>query len=172
MLVILRIVGVFNAAIWLGGAVFFTFGVARGVFSEEMKRVFPDEYTGFIGQVLIARYFTFNVICGLIALGHFLAEMIYVGKPFRRFTCSFLALLLALGLLGQYFFAPRIQSLHHLKYRGPVEQRPAAAQQLKRLHAFSMIGNLFSLGALVFYTWQITTPADPARFVNSGKFRS
>ena len=125
----------------------------------------------FIGQQLIGRYFTLHLICGFIALGHFFAEMIYAGKSFRRFTPLLLALVLALGLLGGSFFAPRIKALAHLKYRGTPEQRPVAAQQLKRLHAFSASGNLLSLLALVIYTWQITHPADPTRFVGSGKFR-
>ena len=171
MLIVLRFIGVFNAAIWLGAAVFFTFGVAPGVFSAEMKKVFPDEYTGYIGQVLIGRYFTLHLICGLIALGHFFAEMIYAGKSFRRFTFMLLAVVLALGLLGGYFFAPKIKALAHLKYRGTPEQRPMAAQQLKRLHAVSASGNLLSLIALVLYTWQITNPSDQMRFVGSGKFR-
>ena len=171
MLIVLRFIGVFNAAIWLGAAVFFTFGVAPGVFSAEMKRIFGDEYTGFIGQQLISRYFALHLICGLIALGHFFAEMIYAGKSFRRFTFTLLAVILALGLLGGYFFTPRIKALAHLKYRGTPDQRPAAAQQLKRLHAFSASGNLLSLIALVLYTWQITHPSEPTRFVGTSKFR-
>lgn len=171
MLIVLRIIGVFNAAIWLGAAIFFTFGVAPGVFGDEMKKVFPGEYTGFIGQVLIGRYFTFSLVCGLIALGHFFAEMIYTGKSFRRFTFTLLAGVLALGLLGGSVFAPKIKALHHLKYRGPADQRPAAEQQLKRLHAVSASANLLSLIALVLYTWQITNPSDPTRFVGSTKFR-
>ena len=171
MLIVLRIIGVFNAAIWLGAAIFFTFGVAPGVFSEEMRKFFPGEYTGIIGQVLIGRFFTFSLVCGLIALGHFFAEMMYAGKSFRRFTFALLALVLALGLLGGHVFAPKIKELHHLKYRGPVEQRPAAEQQLKRLHAISATANLLSLIALIIYTWQVTNPSDPTRFVGSGKFR-
>lgn len=163
--------GIFNAAIWLGSALFFTFGVAPGVFSPEMKKVFGDEYTGFIGQQLIGRYFTVNLICCLIGIGHFAAEIIYAGKPFRRLTFGLLIGMLALGVLGGYLFSPRIKTLAHQKYRGPVEQRPAAAADLKRLHAMSMIGNTLSLLALIVYTWQVSNPPDPMRFVGTGKFR-
>ncbi|HEY0550671.1 MAG TPA: DUF4149 domain-containing protein, partial [Verrucomicrobiae bacterium] len=97
MFVVLRAIGIFNAAIWLGSAIFFTFGVAPGIFSDGMKEVFApktsafgDYYLGIIAQHLISRYFTVNLVCGLVALAHFFGEMIYAGKPFRRFTFSLL----------------------------------------------------------------------------------
>ena len=171
MLVVLRIIGVFNAAIWLGTTVFFTLGVARGVFSPEMKKLFPGEYTGLIGQVLIARYFTFHIVCCLIAIAHFVAEMIYAGKPFRRFTFGLLIGILALGLLGQRVFAPKIKEAHQARYHGPVEQRAEAEKRFGRLHGFSAGGNLLTMLALIIYTWQVTNPSDPMRFVGTAKFR-
>lgn len=171
VLVVLRAIGVFNAAVWLGAAIFFTFGVAPGIFSDEMKRVFGPYYTGVIGQNLIARYFAVNLICGVIAIVHFFAEIIYTGKPFRRFTVGLLITVLSLGLLGQYVFAPKIKAVHHTKYLGAADDRPAAEKQLSRLHAVSSIGNLISLIALVIYTWQVTNPPDYTRFVSAQKFR-
>lgn len=179
MLVVLRAIGIFNAAIWLGSAVFFTFGVAPGIFSPGMKEVFApqgapleDYYLGVIAQQLIERYFTVNLVCCLIALAHFFGEMIYAGKPFRRFTFSLLVGILALGLLITYVFAPKIKTVHYVKYRGTPDQRPAARQQMSRLHAISASGNLLSLIALVLYTWKVTNPSDPMRFVGAtSKFR-
>lgn len=178
MLIVLRIIGTFNAAIWLGGALFFTLGVQPGVFSPEMKQVFAppgaplrEYYLGFIAQQLIARYFTFSLVCALIALGHFFAEMIYTGKPFRRFTFGLLAGVLAIGLTSTYFFAPRIQRLHHDKYRAAPVRQITAAQEMRRLHALSATGNVFVLIALMIYTWQVTNPSDPTRFVGTAKFR-
>jgi hypothetical protein len=171
VLVVLRSIGIFNAAIWLGSALFFTFGVAPAVFSDEMKRVFGQYYTGIIAQNIIGRYFAVSLICGVIALGHFFAEIIYAGKFFRRFQFSLIVLMLVLGLLGGYLFAPKIKVTHHIKYLGPVEQREAAQKQLARLHAVSMTGNLFNLIALIVYTWRVTNPPDQTRFVSAQKFR-
>jgi hypothetical protein len=171
VLVVLRIIGTFNAAIWLGAALFFTFGIAPGIFSVEMKRVFGDYYTGIIAQNLIGRYFVVNLVCALIALVHFFAEIIYAGKPFRRIPFTLIVLMLVLGLLAGNLFAPKIKAVHNLKYRGPIEQREAAAKQLARLHAVSMTGNLIGLIALVIYTWQVTNPSDHMRFVSAQKFR-
>ena len=171
MLIVLRIVGVFNAAIWLGSVVFFTFGVAPGIFSPEMKRVFGDFYAGVIGQNLIGRYFVVNLVCGIVAIVHFFAEMIYAGKPFRRFTFVLLVTVLALSLVGGYVYTPKIKALHQLRYRGTADERPLAEQQFKRLHAVSATGNLFSLIALIIYTWRVSNPPDPTRFVSAQKFR-
>jgi len=171
VLLVLRIIGVFNAAIWLGSAVFFVLAVAPGVFSEEMKRVFGAYYTGVIGQHLVGRYFAVNLICCGIAFVHFFAEIIYTGKPFRRFTFGLLIGVLSLGLLGAYVFSPKIKAVHRVKYLGETAERPAAEQQLKRLHAVSSVGNLISLIALVIYTWQVTNPPDYTRFVSAQKFR-
>ena len=171
MLLVLRIVGIFNAAIWLGSAIFFTFGIAPATFSAEMKRVFGDYYTGVIAQNLIASYFTVNLICGLIALAHFFGEMIYAGRPFRRFTFGLILVMLGLGLVGAKIFSPKIKAVHQVKYLGNADARPGAKQQLARLHAVSATGNLISLIALVIYTWRVTNPTEQTRFVSAQKFR-
>lgn len=178
MLIALRIVGIFNAAIWLGSALFFTFGIAPAIFSDEMRQTFAppggpmgDYYLGVIAQHLIGRYFTVNLVCGVIALAHFFGEIIYAGRPFNRLTFGLIVIVLVLGLVAGALSAPKIKALHQAKYRGPAEQRPAAAQQLSRLHAVSMSGNLLSLVALVLYTWRASNPADHLRFVGTQKFR-
>jgi hypothetical protein len=143
-----------------------------------MKQVFAPPgaplgnfYLGLIAQNLIDRYFALNLICCIIALGHFFAEMIYAGKPFRRLTFALLLGLLSLGLLGGYVFSPRIKAVHDIKYRGKPEERAAATQQLARLHAVSRTGYFVSLVALIIYTWQVTNPSDHTRFVSASKFR-
>jgi hypothetical protein len=178
VLIALRIVGLFNAAIWLGSALFFTFGIAPAIFSDEMRRVFVqpgsplgDYHLGIIAQHLIGRYFTVNLVCGVIALAHFFGEIIYAGRLFNRLTFGLIVGILGLGLLASTIFAPRLKTLHQDKYIGPVEQRAAAAQQFSRLHAVSMSGNLLSLIALVLYTWRASNPADHLRFVGTQKFR-
>jgi hypothetical protein len=178
VLIVLRIIGTFNAAIWLGAAVFFTLGIQPGVFSPEMKQVFAppgaplrEYYLGFIAQQLIARYFTLSLVCALIALGHFFAEMIYAGKPFRRFTFGLLVGVLGVGLMSAHFFTPRIQQAHHDKYRAAPARQITAAQEMRKLHALSATGNVLVLIALMLYTWQVTNPSDPTRFVGTAKFR-
>ena len=171
MLVLLRTVGIFNAAIWLGAGIFFTIGIAPASFTPEMKRVFGDYYVGVIAQNFIGRMFILNMICGGIALLHFFAEMIYAGRPFRKFTFALLAGLLSLSLLGGFVLTPKLKALHQIKHRGPAGQVPQAKVQFGQLHGLSMAGNLLSLLALILYTWQVTHPPDPTRFVGTPKFR-
>ena len=178
MLIVLRIIGVFNAVLWLGGALFFTIGVQPGVFSPEMKQVFAppgaalrEYYLGFIAQQLLARYFTLNLICALIALAHFFAEMIYAGKPLRRFTLGVLVGVLGFGLFSSHYLTPRMTRLHHDKYRAAPARQITAAAQFRKLHGLSSAGNVLALIALALYTWQVTNPNDPTRFVGTAKFR-
>jgi len=113
-----------------------------------------------------------NLVCCLIAFAHFFGEMIYAGKPFRRFTFSLLIGILVIGLLTTYVFAPKMKTVHYAKYLSAPDQRPVAKQQFSRLHAFSMSGNMLSLIALIIYTWKVSNPSDPMRFVGAtSKFR-
>lgn len=171
MLVLLRIVGTFNAAIWLGAAVFFTFALTTGVFSDEMKRVFGGYYTGVVAQMFVGRYFVVHVVCAIIALVHFFGDIIYAGRPFRRLTFGLLILVLSLGLLGGYVFTPKLKNLHQVKYRGTPEQQESARQQFTRLHVTSRITDVISLIAIIIYTWQVTNPSVQTRFVSAQKFR-
>ena len=164
-------VGVFNAAVWLGSAVFFTFALTSGIFSEEFKRVFGGYYTGIVAQTLIGRYFVVHLVCAIIALVHFFAEMAYAGRPFRRIMFGCLLGVLALGLIGGQFFAPRLNRLHEAKYRGSPDQKAAAQQQFSRLHALSRIADVLGLLVIVAYTWQVANPPDQTRFVSAQKFR-
>jgi hypothetical protein len=171
VLLVLRILGTFNAAVWLGSAVFFTFALTTGVFSAETKRVFGDYYTGVIAQTFVGRYFVLHVTCAVIALLHFFGEMIYAGKPFRRFTFGLIVVVLSFGLLGGFVFMPRLEKLHQIKYRGAPEQQASARQQFTRLHVTSRIADIVGLIAVIIYTWQVTNPPDHTRFVSAQKFR-
>lgn len=164
-------VGIFNAAIWLGSAIFFTFALTTGVFSEEFKRVFGGYYTGIVAQTLIGRYFIVHLVCSVIALAHFFGEIVYAGRPFRRIMFGCLLGVLVLGLIGGQFFAPRLEKLHEAKYRGTPEQKTAAQPQFSRLHALSRITDVLSLIVIIVYTWQVANPPDQTRFVSAQKFR-
>ena len=77
---LLRYVGILTAAIWLGGAIFFSFVAGQIPFSPDMKALleklgptnanFAAYLGGAIAQIGIARYFKFQLICCIIALAH------------------------------------------------------------------------------------------------------
>ena len=69
MIGFLRFVGLMNAAVWFGAAIFFTFGIGAAAFSPEMKELLGPKnspyFSGAIAQILIARYFHLQLLCGV-----------------------------------------------------------------------------------------------------------
>lgn len=166
-----------NAAVWLGAAVFFTFAGGPAVFSDDMKTLlgpinFPY-FSGAIAQVLIARHFKLQLVCGAIAVVHLFAEWLYLGRPLRRFGSYLLALLVAFSLAGSFWMQPRIKSHHHAKYTTATPQdREAAASALRVWHGAAQGVNLLLLAGLVVYLWRVAHPEEITRFVPAVKLRS
>ncbi len=173
----LRFIGILCAAIWLGGSVFFTFVAGQVPFSPDMKELLGPGYypyfSGAIAQIGIARFFSFQLVCGLVALAHLGAEWLYLERRNRRFLVWLLAVMLAMTLLGDHWLRPKMQKLHRAKYAQNYTpaQREAAARSFGLWHGISMTVNLFMLGGLVVYLVQMSRPPESARFVTPGQFR-
>lgn len=173
MIGFLRLIGIANAAIWFGSAVFFTFAVGPAFFSEGMINLLGPgnnevgrAYAGAAVQIVLERYFLFHQICGAVALIHLLAEWIYLGRPLRRLTLILLCSLLLLGFIGGYGLQPKLQALHRTMY-GPGQtsgQRVAARKEFNLLHGVSQALNLFVMGGVLIYLWRVTTPPNSYRF--------
>jgi hypothetical protein len=173
----LRFLGILNAGVWLGAAIFVTVGAAPAIFSQEMKDLLGAKYypsfSGSIAQIVIARYFRLQVICCFLALVHVLAEWLYCGKTPRKLRLSLLIGLVSVSLVGDYGFQPKIKELHHVKYSPAATpaQREAAAQSLRAWHGLSQSVNLLMLVGLTVYLWRLTNPPDEPRFLNAAKIR-
>lgn len=171
MIGFLRFLGVANAAVWFGCAIFFTFGVAPAVFSEEMRRgilgeqLYPD-YSGRIAMLILERYFLFHLVCGIIALLHLVAEFLYMGKPLQRLTLYLLLGIFALGLLGGYWLQPKLQNLHRERYArtSTPEQVQRAARSFSSWHGWSQVLNLVVMVGVAVYLWRVTTPSSGYRY--------
>ena len=170
--------GILNAAVWLGGGVFFTVALAPAIFSREMEGVLGHEYyryfSGAIAQVLIARYFRLQLVCALVALIHFMAEWLYLGKSAQKLWLGLVIGLFCLGIVGGFWLQPRLKELHTVRYavNTPRETREAANQSFRTLHGASQVVNLLMLCGLGVYFWHLANPPDPTRFLNAGAFRS
>jgi hypothetical protein len=167
---ILRFVGILNAAIWLGGAAYFTFVAGQMPFSAAMQDLLKNAYpyySGAIAQIGVARYFTFLLFCNVVALVHLAAEWLYQDRRNRRFLLGLVGLMLALTLVGGFWMQPKMRYLHRLKYavNYPQPAQEVAAKSFARWHAVSMTLNLFMLGGLVIYTVHMSRPVEVARFV-------
>jgi hypothetical protein len=172
----LRFVGILNAAVWFGTAIFFTFGSGLVPFSSEMKTLLgPNNYpyfSGAIAQILIARYFYFQVGCALVALLHLLAEWLYLGKYPQKLQVTLWIGLTAIALIGGYWLQPRLKALHATKYglKTQPEIRAAADRSFKIWHGMSQVMNLVAMGGLIVYLWRAANPPDPTCFVSAVKF--
>ena len=94
MIGLLRFVGILNAAVWFGTAIFFTFGTGLVPFSQEMKSLLGQAnypyFSGAIAQLFIARYFSFQLGCAVVAVVHLLAEWLYLGKHSQKLQIGLL----------------------------------------------------------------------------------
>ena len=178
MIGFLRFIGLLNAAVWFGAAVFFTFSSGRAPFSPEMKTLLGANnypyFSGAIAQIFIARYFKLQVICAVIAWLHLAAEWLYLGRSPQK---TQLALLFALCLAlftGGYWLQPKLKALHAAKYG--LHQRPEAREitdrSFRAWHGVSAGVNLLLVGALGGYLWGGANSSDEPRFVSAVKFRS
>ena len=178
MIGFLRFIGVINAAVWLGTAVFFTFGAGPACFSTDMKTALgitteTSYFPGAIAQVIITRYFHVTLACGVVALVHLLAEWLYMGRPTRKFSLVLVVGLFLLTFIGGNVFQPRLKELHarHYSTQLPIAERDAAAKTFRVFHAVAQVLNVFMLGGLIVYAWRVGNPPDTLRFVSPAKFR-
>jgi hypothetical protein len=160
---VLRFIGVINAAIWFGSAIFFTFVSGPAFFSSEMVRMIPPPYNGVAAQLIIQRYFILNYVCGSIAIIHLIGEWLYTGRP-ERLTLGVILTLFCLSLLGGFWIQPKLRGLHYAKYRGATaEERQAATQSFGKWHGISQVANLVVTIGLLLYLWRVTSLNHPSR---------
>lgn len=174
----LRFIGILNAAIWLGGSVYFTFVAGQIPFSPEMKTLFGAAYnpyfTGSIAQIGVARFFSFQLFCGLVAFVHLSAEWLYQDRRNRKVLIWMLGIMLAVTLLGKYALQPKMHELFRAKHamNYTPAQKEVAGRSFAIWHGVSMTINLFMLGGLVIYLVQMSRPPEAGRFVSASQFRS
>jgi glycerol-3-phosphate acyltransferase PlsY len=174
----LRFLGILNVGVWLGGAIFFSFGAALAIFSQETQNLLgPKNYpyfSGAIAQIVIARYFRLQMICCVLALLHVVAEWLYCGRTPRKLRMTLLAGLVSVSLLGDFGLQPLLKKLREVKYSQTATpaQRDAASRSFSAWHGISQAINLFMLAGLTLYLWRLTNPPAEPRFLDAAKIRS
>lgn len=182
MILVIRFIGVLNAAIWLGAAVFFTFAAAPAFFSGDVEKLGLDVFwRGAMAQLILARFFHFQYLCAFIAVAHLLAECFYFGRRVQRVTLWLLIVLLGVSFAGGLWIQPKLKRLNLVSknmtesYKPaaiPAPTRAAAAESFRFWHGISQIMNLAGMGALSIYFWRAVHPPDDLRFVGAtSKFR-
>jgi hypothetical protein len=171
VIAILRFVGIINAAIWFGAAIFFTVAVGPAFFSPEMKTLLGLKYSGAAAQIVLHRYFILHQCCGVIAIIHLVTEWLYTGKPFDRLSFTIVIIAFLVGVVSGNWMEPNMKHLHFIKYTTQGTQSQDAARTFGILHGISQSLNLVSTVGLLFFLWRVTSSIPPLRFVGSSKFR-
>ncbi len=179
MILLLRFIGVMNAAIWFGSAVF-VLAAAPVFFSATVQSTPLGKFwPGVMVQFVFERLFYVQCVCATVGIAHQLAEWVYLGRNLQRWVMIVLGALLLFTLAEGLILQPRMRSLYLVKYglndryaaaQYPVAERLQAEASFKQWHRVSRIAGLFatlSLGALL---WKVVHPEDNPRFVAS-KFR-
>jgi len=166
----LRYLGVLNAALWLGAAVFLIIGLPA-IFSDDIKNylVPPGGPTivGLAAQRVLARFFILQYCCGAIGLAHLTLEWLYCGKPLLQRNLGLLVLLTGLALAGGLWMQPKLKELQHTKYFAATKpEREEAEGAFKAWHGASECVNLVTIGGLLIYLWHVSRSGGQARFGN------
>lgn len=163
MSVFLRIVGIVNAAIWFGAGTFFAVGVLPGIFSQDLHHIFGDTgypyYSGAVALALFKRFFILQYICGAVALLHFFAEKLYLGRPFSSLGTALVIVIFVLGLIGGFWLQPKMEDLRQTMYsNAPVEQKEKARHAFGFWHGISETANVLIIGGLLIHLLRVTRP--------------
>jgi hypothetical protein len=181
VILVLRFIGVMNAAIWFGSAVFLL--VAAPVFFSDEVRATPlgKFWPGIMVSFVFERFFFVQCICGAIALAHQLAEWVYLGRALQRWVLILLGTLLLTGLFEGLIIQPRTRSLNLIRggYNEKYAPTPVARADwekadrgFKAWHRVSRGLGLAATMALGVFFWKVVHPGDNARFISTSKFRS
>jgi hypothetical protein len=166
----LRFVGILNAAVWCGSAIFLTVGLPA-IFSPELKEKLSAPGVGFVAEAVVGRFFVLQYWCGAIALAHLAAEWLYAGRAPVRWNLGLVTGLLALALAGGLWAQPKMQSLHREKYFGPAARQAEAGRAFALWHGASEAVNVLVIGGLILYLWRVSGPTEHQRFGSFGKIR-
>jgi hypothetical protein len=109
----LRTLGVLNAAIWFGSAAGMLFCGSPALHSAAMLTLLePKHYPYFsdaITQIMLTRWFHWQIVFGVIALIHFFGERLYFGQTAIKFPPGLLMALLGIMLLDGTLIQSRCQ---------------------------------------------------------------
>lgn len=141
---------------------------------QALLEKFYPYYSGAIAQIVIARFFKLEIICGIVAILHLLAEQFYFGRAPQKRWLSLLVGLLVLSLLGTFWLQPKLKQLHTTKYavNAPSQNREAAAASFRTWHGISQIVNLLMLVGMGFYVVRVGAARETTHFIGAGKLHS
>ncbi len=167
VIALLRVAGLFIAAVWLGGTAFFVAGLDPLFSHAGFVRLIGPLHAGEVGCLAADRFHLFQVTCAIAALVHALTEWLYTGRPLERRFLALLVVLLVLGTAGRLWLVPKCRTLGEQSFLGPQRQvlaqayTPAQRQAAHALVLWNRVGvvlNLVSLVGVTLCFHQIASP--------------
>lgn len=170
--------GMLNAAVWLGAAVFCSTAVLAALNSQDMVNLVGVKYfaqlSGAVTQIIFARLYQLQIACALLAWLHLLGEWLYLGRSPRRWLVALLTGLFTLSLMGSLWLGPRLRGLHRAQItpNAQLEARDRAARSLRWWNGVFQAVNVVMIGGVLVYFWRVTKAHEAPRFVRPVNFRS
>lgn len=176
MIGFLRVVGILNAAVWFGAAVFFTLGAEPALFTRDSQGLLQRSYSYLaflLSQEVRLQFVYLSLICCGLAWLHLLGHWLYLGQPIRKFSLWLLSLMAALVVFNQGLLQPKLKQLHIASFvsANPLE-RQTAQRGFKKWHTTSQTSDWLLVGGLALYLWRMSNPPETMRFFSATKFRS
>jgi hypothetical protein len=174
----LRALGLLNAAVWFGAAVFFSLVALPAIQSEETRTLLgPKNFPFFsvaLGQILAGRFFYLFSACSIVAVLHLVAEWLYLGRIPRRIWVGVLLTLFAIGIVSGSWLLPNLRESNVARHRAGVrpEQQEAAETAYATAATIFRLLNIALILGLGAYVWKVGNPPISTRFNSTSKFRS
>jgi hypothetical protein len=151
-------------------------GAEPACFSADMRAALgtpPGSYfPGAILGVVMSHYYALMMACAVVALLHFLAEWLYMGRPRRKFSFGLVAALFILTLIGSHAIQPNLVRLNRNHYTAAqAAERELAGRHFRVLHVTGILLNVLIMGGLVVYVSRVSSTSDTLRFMRPVQFR-
>ncbi len=173
MILFLRFVGIINAAVWFGAAFFMLTTVLPAVYSQEMKGIFGQVYTGIIWQIILGRFFVLECWCGGVALVHLTMEWLLIGKAWRKGMFALAIAIFSVALINGAWLEPKLEQFYRTKYSTvarPVEKE-VAGRYYRVWNRVSFGFHVMVVGGLMIFVCRMAGAPNGPRFVPANKFR-
>ena len=165
---VIQLIGILNAAIWLGGAVFFTFIAGPAFFSPDLEPILPKPENGIAARYLIGKFAAFQIACASIAVINLIVGCNWKAYSNPKPQALILAAIILLTGAGMFFLTPKMDALHQLKYadyfglQATDEKKDAASRAFGQMHGLLQVGNLLVLvGLLLNFVLCWKTASEP-----------
>ena len=181
MILVLRFIGVMNAAIWFGSAVFVLWAAPVFFSSAVQETPLGKFWPGVMVQFVFAKFFQLQVICCVVAIAHQLAEWVYLGRNLHRWVIVLLGAFLIMILAEGMILEPKLKNWNLVRHglnqayaaeKYNQEDQIRAAELFRTWHAVSRVFSLILVIGVGLVCWKVVHAGDNSRFGGAPKFRS